>query len=124
MALLAVLAAVTALVVAGVALLALREARSATQAAIDEVRVLKVTVFGLEAFARPELVAARESADATLLAVDGLSKRLDEVILSPKARATTRSPLDQVNAFGRLGTVRQLFAQAEADSLSEVEKHG
>lgn len=90
----------------------------------DELRVLKMTVYGLEAAALPEIKDARESADAAVAVVSELKKAVDEVVMSPKARATQRSPFDGANPFGRAMAARELFAQAEATSLKEVNDRG
>lgn len=90
----------------------------------DQLKVLRVAVYGLEAKAIPAIENARESADATVVVASELKKSMDDIVMSPKARAAGKSPFDMTNPFGRVMAARELFAQAETASLEEVTKNG
>lgn len=84
----------------------------------DTVRVLQVSVHGLEAALLGEVEATREAADAALLQ----ATKVIEVIQEIKSGPDVESAADRnarMSAFGRVVAARDLFSRLEEDSYRE-----
>lgn len=114
--------AVIACLVAASAVVVLFSVRKHLQEAYDILRVLQVTIYGLDAKLMPEIVSARDSADATVAGIEELKKMFPGVTITAKQAHGTRSPFEGFSPFGRAAAVRELMAQAEAESLEAVRK--
>ena len=117
-AVLAFMVAVAALVVVRLAMNVLSEVR-------DQLRVLQVTVYGLEAKLHPEMVNAREAADATEQGLIEVRDTLATVAVSPlPAKTLAQQIFDGSMPFGRGQAMRALFSELEEQSLSRVKQDG
>lgn len=86
----------------------------------DQLKVLQVAVYGVEASVLPEVRQTRESADAGTAVAAELRALVEEVVMSPKARADRRPLFDPSAPFGRVMAAREMFATAETASLDEM----
>ena len=112
--------AILALFVALGAFIVLRSAQNLLLEVRDQLKVLQVAVYGVEASVLPEVKLTRESADAGTAIAAELRAAVEEVVMSPKARADRKPLFDPSTAFGRVMAAREMFATAETASLDEI----
>lgn len=89
----------------------------------DSLKVLNVTVFGLEARVEADIRQARESADAAVAEIVALKEAMQKED-APRRAPAGLSALEGMGKFGRALAARELFAKAEQDSLDEVNRRG
>lgn len=117
--------AVLAFLAAAVALLAARLSMSVLSEVRDQLRVLQVTVYGLEAKLLPEMKDAREAADATVQGLVEMRETIQKVAISPLPDKTiAQKLLDGSLPFGRTHAMRAVFSQLEEASLSGMKQNG
>ncbi len=109
MTLIAILTGVLALTMAAASFFAFRASVRSVDHLCSEVRVLVVSVNGLEAALLGEVRTARESADTAVAMLDELSK---------SAQAPPTPPTD--GAPGRMSRMRDIYSALEADSYRMV----
>jgi hypothetical protein len=120
------IAGIVAFLVVAALVVALGAVLYANRALSKEVRdhliVLHVSINGLEAKLSPEVLAARESADAAVAEIVALKEAIQKE--APRSAPSGLSVLEGMGKFGKAMAARELFAKAEQDSLDEVNRRG
>lgn len=112
---LAISAGVVVLIGIAILLLTLRTLAGTVESLASQVRILIVSVNGLEAAILAEVRMTRESADAAAALSQGVVDAVRETAQGPAVESHGEKDA-RMAAFGRITRARDLFAGLEADS--------